>query len=289
MTQSVVIGVDLGTTGCKVGAFSLDGELLGHGVSPCTVDRPHANWAEQDCSQYWDSAVSAIRQALAGIDASNVVALACCGHTPSLVLLDEKGQPVRPAIIWQDGRAISEAAALEKEITPKQWKDWQGLDLPRNASYPPARLRWLCTHEPETLRKTRQLLQPKDYLNYRLTGILASDYWGSKGLVHLRTGEPIEDYREVLEIDPALAPSCRHPHHLLGRLSSESARILGLSEGVPVATGWTDALCGMLGTGALAQSGLAFDIAGTSEIVGLNGRRRTFKSQRCPGCPYSRH
>ncbi len=269
MTQSVVIGVDLGTTGCKVGAFNLAGKLLSHGMSPCTVDRPHPNWAEQDCSQYWDSAVSAIRQAVEGIDPSDVVALACCGHTPSLVLLDEKGQPLRPTIIWQDGRAISEAVALEKEIAPAQWKDWLGLDLPRNASYPPARLLWLRSHEPETLHKTRHLLQPKDYLNYRLTGIPASDYWGSKGLVHLSTGEPIEAYREVLEIDPALAPSCRHPHHLLGKLSSESARILGLSEGVPVATGWTDALCGMLGTGALAQSGSAFDIAGTSEIVGL--------------------
>jgi xylulokinase len=117
--------------------------------------------------------------------------------------------------------------------------------------------------------KTRQLLQPKDYLNYLLTGKAASDYWGSKGLVHLSTGEPIEAYRSLLGIDPALAPSCRHPHHLLGVLSSESARALGLNEGVPVATGWTDALCGMLGTGALAQSGSAFDIAGTSEIVGL--------------------
>jgi xylulokinase len=151
----------------------------------------------------------------------------------------------------------------------EQWKDWLGLDLPRNASYPPARLRWLRTHEPEALLRTRQLLQPKDYLNYLLTGKIASDYWGSKGLVHLRTGEPIEAYRSVLGIDPALAPPCRHPHHLLGSLSSESAGALGLAKGVPVATGWTDALCGMLGTGALAQSGSAFDIAGTSEIVGL--------------------
>jgi xylulokinase len=238
-------------------------------VSSCTVNRPLANWAEQDCSQFWDSAVGAIRQALASIDPSAVIALACCGHTPSLVLLDGEGHPVRPAIIWQDSRAGSEAIALEKEITPKQWKDWLGLDLPRNASYPPARLRWLRAHEPETLSKTRQLLQPKDYLNYRLTGILASDYWGSKGLVHLSTGEPIAAYRDVLDIDPALAPPCRHPHHLLGTLSSESASVLGLSQGVPIATGWTDALCGMLGTGGIAQSGSAFDITGTSEIVGL--------------------
>jgi xylulokinase len=269
MTQPVVIGVDLGTTSCKAGAFSLSGELLGHGVSSCTVNRPLPNWVEQDCPQFWDSAVGAIRQALASIEPSAVIGLACCGHTPSLVLLDGDGRPVRPAIIWQDSRASSEASSLEQEIGPEQWKDWLGLDLPRNASYPPARLRWLRTHEPAALLKTRQLVQPKDYVNYLLTSQLASDYWGSKGLVHLSTGEPIEAYRSVLGIDPALAPPCRHPHQLLGPLSSESASALGLPKGVPVATGWTDALCGMLGTGALAQSGSAFDIAGTSEIVGL--------------------
>jgi xylulokinase len=269
MTQPVAIGVDLGTTGCKAGAFSLSGELLGQGVCSCTVNRPLPNWVEQDCAQYWESAVGAIRQALASIEPSAVIGLGCCGHTPSLVLLDGDGRPLRPAIIWQDSRASAEASKLEQEIGPEQWKDWLGLDLPRNASYPPARLRWLRTHEPATLLKTRHLLQPKDYLNYLLTGKIASDYWGSKGLVHLSTGEPIEAYRSVMGIDPALAPPCRQPHHLLGSLSSESAGALGLAKGVPVATGWTDALCGMLGTGALAQSGSAFDITGTSEIVGL--------------------
>jgi xylulokinase len=269
MTQPVVIGVDLGTTSCKADAFSISGEMLGHGVSSCTVNRPYPNWVEQDCSQYWESAVGAIRQALASIEPSAVIGLACCGHTPSLVLLDGDGRPVRPAIIWQDSRASAEASTLEREIRPEQWKEWLGLDLPRNASYPPARLRWLRTHEPAALSKTRQLLQPKDYLNYLLTGKMGSDYWGSKGLVHLITGEPIEAYRRVLGVDPALAPACRHPHHLLGSLSAEAAHALGLAQGVPVATGWTDALCGMLGTGALAESGSAFDIAGTSEIVGL--------------------
>lgn len=269
MTPPVVIGVDLGTTGCKADAFSLSGELLGHGTTSCTVQRPFPNWVEQDCAQFWDSAVGAIRQAVSNIDPAAIIGLACCGHTPSLVLLDGAGEPVRPAIIWQDSRAAAEAMALEKQITSDQWKDWLGLDLPRNASYPPARLRWLRANEPEILRKTRYLLQPKDYLNYRLTGILASDYWGSKGLAHLTTGEPIQAYRKLLDIDPGLAPPCRHPHHFLGPLTPEAAGTLGLAPGVPVAVGWTDALSGMLGTGALAGSGSGFDISGTSEIVGL--------------------
>lgn len=270
--SAIVVGVDLGTTSCKASAFRLDGELLGHGSAPCTLTRPFPDWVEQEPADYWLSAVEAIRQALASLDAAQVVALACCGHTPGVVLLDSAGQPLRPAIVWQDNRSISEAAWLAEQVPAQQWQAWLGMDLPRSASYPPARLLWLQRHEPQLLARARHFLQPKDYVNFCLTGQVASDYWSNKGLAHLVTGEPIEAYRELLGIDPTLASHSLHPHHLLGHLSAEAARQLGLPEGLPVAVGWTDAMSGMLGTGALAKDGLAFDIAGTSEIVGLTTR-----------------
>jgi xylulokinase len=274
MSEPVFIGVDLGTTSCKADAFTLSGEMLGHGASACSVDRPKPDWAEQNPEEIWESAVRAIRGCVVGIDPSRVRGIGCCGHTPSLVLLDSAGKPVRPVIIWQDDRAKLEARELDEVLNSRQWEDLLGLDLPRSASYPPARLRWLARHESEALARTKHLLQPKDYLNYRLTGVVASDYWGSKGLAHLQTGQPIAAYREILAIDPGLAPPCDHPHHIAGKLSSKPANELGLPVGTPVAIGWTDALCGMLGTGALAQSGLAFDIAGTSEIVGVTATKQ---------------
>ena len=104
MTRAVVIGIDLGTSSCKAGAYSLDGELLGYGTSPCTVSRPAPEWAEQNPDDYWVCAADAVRRALVRINPAAVLALACCGHTPSLVLADRAGRPVRPAIIWQDTR-----------------------------------------------------------------------------------------------------------------------------------------------------------------------------------------
>ena len=272
MTTAITIGVDLGTTSCKAGAYSLDGTLLGSGSAPCTVDHPKPGWAEQDPAGYWAGAVSAVRQALAQVDRTAVRALACCGHTPSMVLVDRHGRPVRAAIIWQDSRATAEATALDEEVSAAQWRDWLGMDLPRNASYPPARLRWLHTHEPDVLARAYRLLQPKDYLNYCLTGRLASDYWGSKGLIHLSSGAPVAAYADVLGIAPELAPPVYHPHQELGTLTPAAADALGLPAALPVAVGWTDALAGMLGTGALADAGQAFDIAGTSEIVGVTSR-----------------
>lgn len=272
MTPTVV-GIDLGTSGCKAGAFTLDGEQVGRGSAPCTVRRPRPGWVEQDPEEYWTSAVTAIRQAVRGVDPASVIALAVCGHTPSLVLVDDAGTPVRPAIVWQDSRAAAEAAALDAEVPAVEWREWLGMDLPRNASYPPARLRWLQRHEPAVLRRIRCALQPKDYLNFRLTGVMGSDYWSSKGLVHLQTGEPVTALADLVGLDHTLAPPCSYPHHLLGSLSPTPAGQIGLPAGIGVATGWSDAMAGMLGSGALAGSGLAFDIAGTSEIVGLTTHR----------------
>lgn len=268
-TQAAVIGVDLGTTSCKAGIFALDGELLGHGTADCSVSRPQPGWVEQNPEDYWGSARAAIHDALSSAGSTQPLGLACCGHTPSLVFLDAAGYSIRPAIIWQDSRAAQEADALEAQIPADTWAAWLGMNLPRNASYPPARLRWLQEHEPDTLRRTHTLLQPKDYLNYRLTGRVASDHWSNKGLAHLQTGEPIQTYHDLLGIDPAIAPASLYPHHELAGLTPDAARQLELPAGLPVAVGWSDAMCGMLGTGALASSGMAFDIAGTSDIIGL--------------------
>jgi xylulokinase len=272
MREPAVIGIDLGTSACKAAVYDLHGRLLGEGSAPCRVECLRPGWVEQNPEEYWRSAVEAVRQAIAALDRQRVVALACCGHTPSLVLLDRRGRPVRPAIIWQDTRAQDEATALA-EIGPEQWRQWLGMELPANASFPPARLRWLARHEPETLANTALVLQPKDYLNYRLTGIAAGDYWSSKGLAHLTTGEPVAAYAELVGLDPRAIPPCNFPHRRLGTLLPAAAAELGLPAGITVAVGWSDAMGGMLGSGALARAGLAFDLAGTSEIVGMTAER----------------
>jgi len=108
----------------------------------------------------------------------------------------------------------------------------------------------------------------KDFLLARMTGEFCSDAWSAKGLVHLRTGEPPSEYYALLNVPERLAPSILPPHAVAGTV----AEATGLRAGIPVVTGWSDALCGMAGTGSLGEEGVAFNLTGTSEITGASSR-----------------
>jgi xylulokinase len=274
MPIPALLGIDVGTSGCRAAVYSQTGHpLASHSIS-YSLARPSPRWVEQDAAVYWEAAAGVVRQAVLemGLEAE-VGAIGICGQSPTLVLVDADGQPLRPAIIWQDTRAIAEAERLRALHTDAEWAEIFGMALPVDASYPPARLRWLRTHEPEVLAHCHAILQPKDFLVHRLTGAFVSDIWSSKGLLHQGTGRPIAAYRDLLGIDPALAPQGIRPRDIAGLVTEAAAALLGLPPGIPVVAGWTDSHAAILASGALGADGEAFDIAGTSEIVGVTATR----------------
>ena len=147
----LLLGYDVGTSSVKVGVYDLEGALLAQASASYPVQRPRPREVEQDPEDYWRAAAMAIRQALAALPpgAGQIVGVGCCGQAPTLVLLDADGRPARPAIIWQDTRAIQEAAALASAGS-------EGSRAPVDASSPVARLRWLARHEPASLERWRR-------------------------------------------------------------------------------------------------------------------------------------
>jgi xylulokinase len=265
------IGLDIGTSAVKAGLVDAHGTILALTTAPCSVSRPQPGWAEQDPADYWTGAVTCIRELLAtpGVVPSQIVALASCGHAPTLVLLDEHRRPVRPAIIWQDTRAAAEAAALAQDPGTDALAVHYGTRWPVDASQPPARFRWLARHEPETLRSVRTALLPKDYVHLQLTGEAATDAWSGKGLVHQETLQPVAALRDLCGVDPSVAPRALMPGGVVGHVNPDAARETGLAPGTAVVAGWTDAMAAMLGTGALGYPGMGCDVSGTSEVIGL--------------------
>ncbi len=202
-----------------------------------------------------------------------VASIGICGQSPTLVFVDADGQPLRPAIIWLDTRAIAEAEWLRAQRTPTEWEAIFGMALPVDASYPPARLRWLRNHEPAILPRCHAILQPKDFIVHRLTGAFVSDIWSSKGILHQTTGQPISAFGDLLGIDPAIAPRGVRPRDVVGAVTEPAADLLSIPPGIPVVAGWTDSHAAILASGALTADGEAFDIAGTSEIIGITAPR----------------
>ncbi|MGI8424905.1 MAG: xylulokinase [Chloroflexota bacterium] len=276
MSGPLFVGLDVGTSSVKAGVVDGAGEILALATAPCDVQRPRPGFVEQDAEQYWTAAAGCIRDLLAapGIDVQHVVGLASCGHAPTLVLLDAGGAPVRPAIVWQDTRAAAEAEQLGADPGPETLAVWLGVRWPVDASMPAARMLWLRRHEPETLARTAVALLPKDFVHLRLTGEAASDAWSAKGLVHQETLAPIEPLLALVGVPASIVPTAHQADRLVGHVSEAGAAATGLPRGLPVAAGWTDAMAAMLGTGALGRAGLACDVSGTSEVIGLTADRR---------------
>jgi sugar (pentulose or hexulose) kinase len=184
------------------------------------------------------------------------------------LFLNRAGQPVRPALSWQDTRAHAEAIALQQRLGRERLAVSLGIDLPPGPAWPLPRLLWLQRHEPHHLAQTWKMMQVKDFVAYQLTGELGTDASSWRGLMRLPSSDLALDVLHDLGLPSTLLAPRHSPFAMLGRVSSAAAEACGLAAGTPVMTGWNDLNCGLLGTG-IARPGLGFDIGGTSEHMGV--------------------
>ncbi len=267
----ILLGIDIGTTSCKVGAYDLQGNMLAQAFKSYPIYQPASREIEQNPGDWWKAVEIAIGQLRerAKVKMSSIVGIGLSGQTPTQVFVDKKGKILRRAIIWRDTRSVLEARWLRKKIGKKRMEKFLGMDLPIQPNWPPARLLWLKRHQPQILQETFKILQAKDFVGYKLTGCFFSDRWCSKGMVNLKTGKVPREFFKVLGISEEIVPEIYKPYEVVGKVRKDTAGRLGIPDGIPVVAGWSDALCGMLATGSFSAAGRAFNITGTSEIVGL--------------------
>ncbi|WP_419910495.1 xylulokinase [Hoeflea sp.] len=262
MDGDFVIGIDVGTTAVKAGLLDAAGTLIDYFSAAYPTNRPDGAIVEQD-PQSWMSLVEA---ALEQIAAKNlpIAAIGICSQVNTHVFVGADGEPLFPAIVWQDGRASAEAAELDGRVTDEQRIKWWGAPLPIDASNVIARMLWMSRHRPDIWEKTRYVMLPKDYCIFRLTGELAADPLSNIGLV----GRSLAYIPEVLDLVPGAAERLvplKDMKSLVGRVRQEVA------QGIPVANGTMDAWTGLLGCGGHAD-GTTVYLSGTSEILGITSR-----------------
>ncbi len=267
---AVVMGIDLGTSSCKVGLFDHAGRPHGLGQAAYAMVRGPDGLAEQSPDEWWRGVGQAVRQALqAGqVPAESIAAVGLSGQVGTHVLLGADGQPLRPAITWQDTRARAEIAELHQRVSRERLAAILGIDLPPGPAWPLPRLLWLRRHAPQDLADTWRFLHAKDFVAYRLTGELATDASSWRGLVCLPGAEIAADLLRELDLPTDRLAPRQSPSTVMGRVTAEAAEACGLAAVTPVVTGWNDLNCGLLGTG-VARPGMGFDIGGTSEHLGV--------------------
>lgn len=266
MAPELLLGLDLGTQAVKGILVNSEGEVLSEASFERNPKHPQPGWTEMDAEQdWWFASVRVIRELLAYdksasdlIRAIGVTALACC-----LCPLDKYGQPLRPAILYSDNRAVNELDWVNQNT---------GLSLSAEAVVP--KLVWLRRHEPEVFTRMRTTVTANGYVVYRLTRKLSMDYDNASimgGIFDSLTHQWKEDVLGMLDLPVSVWPQPFPATGIVGEVSAEAAQITGLRPGIPVIAGTGDTFPTIVGCGAI-NPGDAMISFGTTGLLTLTVR-----------------
>ena len=262
------LGIDSSTTATKALLMGADGEVLGVASSEYTYETPRPMWTEQHPHLWWQATVDSIRQMLSGsgIDPANIKGVGLTGQMHGLVLLDRDGEVLRPAILWNDQRTGAECDEIRERLGKEQLIQITGNDALTGFTAP--KILWVKNNESETFAQIGQILLPKDYVRFRLTGEYATDRAGGAGtlLFDVRKRDWSRLVVDTLGIDPTWLPPTFEGTAVTGRITPQAAEATGLKVGTPVMGGGGDQSAAAVGTGAVVEGIVSLSL-GTSGVV----------------------
>jgi len=255
MKKTYLLGIDNGTTTTKATLFDLDGnEIAVSSGRDVKTAHPEPGWAEQSMEEIWQATASAIRNCLerAAIDPLDIAGISLSGHGGGVWLVDRKGEPVRPAIIWLDGRSKPYLDRWGEQGLLPQLYDLSGWNLFAGIG-PVTIFPWLLDHEPASLKKAYINLTSKDWTKYCLTGEYSTDpSMASIALIDFKSVDYSDELLLLSGIDAYkhLLPKLIPAWELAGTVTRQAAEVTGLKAGTPVSSGAFDGACSTLGAGA---------------------------------------
>ncbi|MDI7247220.1 MAG: xylulokinase [Bacillota bacterium] len=265
----LLLGIDIGTSGTKVIVMDEDGGIVASATEVYPLHTPRPNWAEQDPADWWAAAVGAIRRACerGGVEPADIGCVGLTGQMHGLVLLDEKDQVLRPAILWCDQRTMDECRWIIGAVG--------GAERLRELTCNPAltgftapKIVWVRDHEPDVYKKIRKVLLPKDYIRFMLTGEYATEVSDASGtlLFDVEDRRWSHDVLGALGVSEDWLPRCYESPEVTGRVTEAAARETGLAEGTPVVGGGGDQAAGAVGSGIVKPGAISVTV-GTSGVV----------------------
>ncbi len=262
------IGIDSSTTATKALLTDGEGSIVAVGRSGYTFETPRPLWSEQSPELWWEGTIEAINQCLdiAGVSGKSVAGIGLTGQMHGLVMLDERGEVLRPAILWNDQRTEAECDEIRDAVGAQRLIDITGNDALTGFTAP--KIIWVRNNEPHVFDATSKVLLPKDYVRFRLTGEYATDKAGGSGtiLFDLPSRDWSPEVVAALGIDPSWLPGTYEGTAVTGGVSREASELTGISVGTPVVGGGGDQAASAVGVGAIAPGVLAMSV-GTSGVV----------------------
>ena len=266
------IGVDLGTSAAKFLLMDEKGAILNEVTKAYPLEFPQPGWSQQNPEDWRTALMEGIPELLKDVDPSLVAGIGAGGQMHGLVVLDEKDQVIRPAILWNDGRTAKEVEYLNGVIGKEKLSQ-----LTANiafAGFTAPKILWMKANEPENFARIHKIMLPKDYINYILTGVHACDYSDASGMLLLDVAGKrwSAEMLEICGVQEAQMPKLFESYACIGTVKPDIAQRLGLPQGVRVAAGAGDNAAAAVGTGVVGEGGCNISL-GTSGTVFISSEK----------------
>lgn len=263
-----LMGLDISTTAAKALIIDEGGNVIAAASSPQPISQPKPLWSEQNPSDWWEGMTASIQQALsdANLRGEDISAIGLTGQMHGLVLLDEVGKPLRPAILWNDQRTQAQCDAMTAAVGRQRLLELTGNLAVTGFTAP--KLLWVRDNEPQIYAQIKQVLLPKDYIRYKLTDAYATDLAGASGTSLLNVAERnwSPEALAALDIPIEWMPPVHEGTQVTATISRAGAAATGLKAGTPVVGGGGDQAAGAIGMGCVAADTIGVTV-GTSGVV----------------------
>lgn len=269
--RPATLGIDVGTSALKGVLLGEDGTVLASMAVEYPLLSPRPGWSEQDPNGWWDACCRVCR-ALAAKAHGRIAAVGLSGQMHGSTFLDDHGQPIRPALLWNDARTGEQCVEIERRLGVERLIAIAGNRA--SAGFQAPKILWLRQHEPEAHARIAQVLLPKDFIRFRLTGVRATDAADASGTLLLDLGRRhySEELLTALDIPRGWLPDVFESHEVTGRIDRAGAEATGLPLGIPVVAGGADNACAAVGAGIIAP-GQGVCSIGTSGTVFVHSGR----------------
>ena len=271
------IGVDLGTSAVKLLLMDAEGRIRKIVSKEYPLSLPKPGWSEQNPQDWLDKTLEGLRELTEGVPPEEIGGIGIGGQMHGLVTLDKNDRPIRPAILWNDGRSQEETQYLNEVIGKEKLARYTANIA--FAGFTAPKILWMKKNEPEAFGRVAKIMLPKDFLVYKLTGVFATDLSDASGmlLLDVKNRRWSQEMLDICGITESMLPRLYESYEVVGNLLPAAARSLGLTEDVKVVAGAGDNAAAAVGTGAVGDGRCNISL-GTSGTVFISSR--AFKVDR---------
>ncbi|WP_053218171.1 xylulokinase [Virgibacillus senegalensis] len=261
-----LMAIDIGTTSVKCLVMNAEGVTLTSSSHGYQIINRHPSWVEQCPDDWCNAVIRSIKNCLIDIDSKDIKAISFSGHMSALVMVDEEGEPLYPSILITDTRSSKQTSFLRERYLERVSKVTGNEPLD---AFTLSKLLWVKEEYPDLLGRTSKFLFPKDYVRYKITGLMGTDPTdaGNSLLYDIKKKDWNWEFINELDIPESIFPAISNTTAIFGQVSKKAASLTGLKEGTPVVTGGADMACSQVGTGAILEGVMAITLSTSGQVV----------------------